>query len=57
MLYMNIQEDNLQVIIIMIKCHIFKRINTYLYSAICGGISGSCAAMLACSIDLTKCRL
>lgn len=28
-----------------------------LYSAICGGISGSCAAMLACSIDLTKCRL
>lgn len=54
---MNIQEDNLQVIIIMIKCHIFKRINTYLYSAICGGISGSCAAMLACSIDLTKCRL
>lgn len=26
-------------------------------SAICGGISGSCAATLACSIDLTKCRL
>ncbi|CAD8069407.1 unnamed protein product [Paramecium sonneborni] len=30
---------------------------SYFQTAICGGISGSCAAMLACSIDLTKCRL